>query len=77
MSGKQHGFSQKFEEEEEYHDESDAYLHDNLKLEDFNIYTTLGTGTFGRVRQAQLKSDPRGKVYALKMLKKTEIVKLN
>ena len=61
----------------------------NLKITDFEIYTTLGnflkqqfllkigTGTFGRVRQARLKGDPINKVYALKMLKKTEIVRLN
>lgn len=43
----------------------------------FNIFTTLGTGTFGRVRQVKFKDDPRGLVYALKMLKKTEIIRLN
>lgn len=43
----------------------------------FNIFATLGTGTFGRVRQVKFKNDPKGKVYALKMLKKTELVNLN
>lgn len=37
----------------------------------------LGTGTFGRVRQVKVKNDPNSDVYALKMLKKTEIVRLN
>ena len=41
------------------------------------ILTFLGTGTFGRVRQVRLKADPNQKIYALKMLKKTEIVRLN
>ena len=48
-----------------------------LTIRDFNIYTTLGTGTFGRVRQVRLKGDKSSIVYALKMLKKTEIVRLN
>lgn len=43
----------------------------------FNIFATLGTGTFGRVRQVKFKDDKKGKVYALKMLKKTELVNLN
>jgi serine/threonine protein kinase len=43
----------------------------------FNIFATLGTGTFGRVRQVKLKDDKKGRVYALKMLKKTELVNLN
>jgi serine/threonine protein kinase len=42
----------------------------------FNVYSTLGTGTFGGVRQVKLKDDPRGHVYALKMLKKEMTVKL-
>jgi len=49
----------------------------NLRIDDFDISTTLGTGTFGRVRQVKLKSDPTNTVYALKMLKKTEILRLN
>jgi len=49
----------------------------DLRIEDFEISTTLGTGTFGRVRQVKLKTDPTKTVYALKMLKKTEILRLN
>lgn len=49
----------------------------NWKIDDFEIYTTLGTGTFGRVRQVRIKNDPNRTVYALKMMKKTEIVRLN
>jgi protein kinase A/protein kinase X len=48
-----------------------------LRISDFDISTTLGTGTFGRVRIAKLKDDPNQTVYALKMLKKTEIIRLN
>ena len=48
-----------------------------ISIRDFDIYTTLGTGTFGRVRQVRLKNDKSNTVYALKMLKKTEIVRLN
>ncbi|CAD8063725.1 unnamed protein product [Paramecium primaurelia] len=48
-----------------------------LRIQDFEILSTLGTGTFGRVRQAKIKGDPENKVYALKILKKTEVVRLN
>lgn len=50
---------------------------DSLKIEDFQLFSTLGTGTFGRVRLVKLKKEINGDVYALKMLKKTEIVRLN
>ena len=43
-------------------------------LDDFKLLTTLGTGTFGRVRLVQLK---RGQSFcALKILKKSEILRL-
>ncbi|KAI8390136.1 kinase-like domain-containing protein [Blakeslea trispora] len=45
-----------------------------LKLENFDIQRTLGTGSFGRVHLIQSKINHR--YYALKVLKKTEIVKL-
>ena len=48
-----------------------------LTIKDFEIYSTLGTGTFGRVRLVKLKKDSSNKAYALKMLKKTEIIRLN
>ncbi|KAG1440315.1 hypothetical protein G6F56_011975 [Rhizopus delemar] len=45
-----------------------------LKLEDFNIERTVGTGSFGRVHLIQSKINNR--YYALKVLKKEEVVKL-
>lgn len=45
-----------------------------LKLEDYDIKQTLGTGSFGRVKLAKHKAS--GKFYALKMLKKAEIIRL-
>lgn len=55
-----------------------AHLHRrDLRIDDFEVSTTLGTGTFGRVRQVKLKNDQSNTVYALKMLKKTEILRLN
>lgn len=45
-------------------------------LNDFHLMTTLGTGTFGRVRLVQLKQSPSSPPLALKMLKKTVILKL-
>lgn len=45
------------------------------KLCDFNVGVTLGTGSFGRVRLVTHIS--KNKVYALKMLKKVEVVRLS
>lgn len=44
------------------------------KLSDFDVLDTIGTGTFGRVRLCRNKTS--GKFYALKILKKAEIVRL-
>lgn len=49
----------------------------SLSISDFEIRSTLGTGTFGRVRQVRYKKSTSPLVFALKMLQKTEIVKLN
>lgn len=46
----------------------------NLHLKDFAIKRTLGTGSFGRVHLAKLNSS--GAYYAIKALRKAEIVKL-
>jgi hypothetical protein len=46
----------------------------HLKLPDLEQHATLGTGSFGRVRLCQHKDD--GKFYALKILKKTEVLYL-
>ncbi|KAJ3407005.1 camp-dependent protein kinase catalytic subunit [Chytridiales sp. JEL 0842] len=45
-----------------------------LTVHDFNIDRTLGTGSFGRVHLVRLKSS--GKYYAMKVLRKSEIVKM-
>jgi len=47
----------------------------NLSLDSFVLGVTLGTGSFGRVRFAQYKDD-KSRVCAIKMLKKTEVVRL-
>ncbi|RKO87241.1 kinase-like domain-containing protein, partial [Blyttiomyces helicus] len=44
------------------------------KLDDFDILNTLGTGSFGRVHL--VKQRKTGKHYAMKVLRKSEIVKL-
>ena len=48
-----------------------------LTIKDFDLGATLGTGTFGRVRQVRFKHSNSKVAFALKMLKKTEIVKLS
>jgi len=45
----------------------------DVKITDFNMHNTLGTGTFGRVRLCGLK----GEVYAMKILQKSEEIRLN
>ena len=45
----------------------------NLKLDDFEIRQTLGTGSFGRVHLVRLKRT--GEFYAMKVLKKSEVVR--
>ncbi|CAD8088880.1 unnamed protein product [Paramecium sonneborni] len=45
-----------------------------VKLADYDIMNTLGTGSFGRVKLAKQKSN--NKYVALKMLKKIEIIRL-
>ncbi|KAI7905810.1 kinase-like domain-containing protein [Cokeromyces recurvatus] len=45
-----------------------------LKLDDFHISRTLGTGSFGRVHLIQSKVNHR--FYAMKVLKKTEVIRL-
>ncbi|KAJ1548326.1 hypothetical protein HK405_003656 [Cladochytrium tenue] len=44
------------------------------KLSDFNFVKTLGTGTFGRVFLAQFRNTDQ--FYAMKVLKKVDVVKL-
>ncbi|KAG0306162.1 camp-dependent protein kinase catalytic subunit [Dissophora globulifera] len=45
-----------------------------FNLDDFRIHRTLGTGSFGRVHLAQSRFNSR--FYAMKVLKKTEVVRL-
>lgn len=77
MSARNNHYRQFHEDDSSDGEDSDIFINDEMTIEDFYIFTTLGTGTFGRVRQAKIKKDPNQKVYALKMLKKTEIVRLN
>ena len=45
-----------------------------IKLEEYEMDRTLGTGSFGRVKLAKHKKD--GKYVAIKILKKSELIKL-
>ncbi|EAW12768.1 cAMP-dependent protein kinase [Aspergillus clavatus NRRL 1] len=49
-----------------------------LRLSDFVLLKTLGTGTFARVWLAQFKDESlrKGNVYALKVLRKADVIKL-
>jgi len=51
----------------------------NLSVHDFDLVRTLGTGTFARVWLVKLKNpapEDLDKVYALKVLRKVEVIKL-
>ncbi|KAJ5107785.1 hypothetical protein N7456_004460 [Penicillium angulare] len=62
----------------ERHDEKQLCISSrNLHITDFALLKTLGTGTFARVWLARLKDQPdRTKVYALKILRKADVIKL-
>lgn len=47
---------------------------EKIKLSDFEVLETLGTGSFGRVRLS--RHNKSKKIYAIKMLKKCEIIRL-
>eukprot|EP00163_Fabomonas_tropica_P016260 TRINITY_DN2923_c0_g2_i1.p1 TRINITY_DN2923_c0_g2~~TRINITY_DN2923_c0_g2_i1.p1 ORF type:complete len:330 (-),score=70.24 TRINITY_DN2923_c0_g2_i1:140-1129(-) len=49
---------------------------DKLRLSDLEFLETLGTGTFGRVRLTKCHMDGGDKYYAMKILKKHEVVRL-
>lgn len=46
-----------------------------FRLEDFDLLRTLGTGTFGRVQLARYRGFE--KYFAMKVLRKSEVVRLN
>ena len=45
-----------------------------MRLSDFDLIRVLGSGSFGRVKFAKYKVD--GQYYALKYMKKHEIIKM-
>ena len=51
--------------------------HPDISIRDFEIGPTLGKGTFGKVKQVQFRHIQSEFVFALKILKKTDLVKLN
>ncbi|KAF4654405.1 hypothetical protein FOL46_008735 [Perkinsus olseni] len=46
------------------------------RLEDFDLRATVGTGTFGRVRVVKIKGCKDRTPFALKILKKSEVIRL-
>lgn len=53
-----------------------AFFKEDISLDDFVVLTTLGTGTFGRVKLVKIKKYPDLPPMALKMLKKKEMIRL-
>ena len=57
-------------------DEFSGLSHDTkLTMEDFSILKVLGKGAFGKVMLVKKKDDKKSTLYALKTLRKAEIVK--
>ena len=54
----------------------DLFAGRRITLADLELLTTVGVGTFGRVRLAKLKGDRSGHVFALKIMKKSVIIRL-
>ncbi|THH13616.1 hypothetical protein EW146_g6630 [Bondarzewia mesenterica] len=60
-------------------DNEQEHLHPTLKLTDFEVKGTLGTGTFGRVLLVKLRLNHGSRFsnfFAMKVLRKTEIIRL-
>ena len=54
--------------------EPSSSANNKINLNDFDFLQTIGTGSFGRVRLGRHKKT--NKIYAIKMLKKAEIMRL-
>merc|ERR1740138_1712545 len=48
----------------------------SLSMKDFDLRSTVGTGTFGRVRVVKIKGSQDRSPFALKILKKSEVIRL-
>merc|ERR1719387_532491 len=48
----------------------------NFTFKDFDLRPTVGTGTFGRVRVVKIKGNPDRTPMALKIMKKSEVIRL-
>ena len=53
---------------------SDRMYNDTLKVEDFDLLKVIGKGAFGKVMLVRKKTSTSGKVYAMKVLKKSVVV---
>jgi len=52
------------------------FLTDDISIDDLTFLATVGTGTFGRVRVVKLRDNPDAPPMALKMMKKSEVIRL-
>jgi protein kinase A len=67
--------AKKKEFEEKFKQKPTSAAGPSVKLDDFDLDRTIGTGSFGRVMIVYTKRD-RSQRYAMKMLKKDNIVKM-
>ncbi|CAG9313267.1 unnamed protein product [Blepharisma stoltei] len=56
--------------------ESEYFISEKYSMDSFDVLGTLGVGTFSRVRLVRSKDQPYMKPLALKILKKTSILKM-
>lgn len=48
----------------------------DVSLSELELLSTLGVGTFGRVRLCRVRGGDQGQVFALKILKKSVVLRL-
>lgn len=53
---------------------TDSMYDDTLKVEDFDLLKVIGKGAFGKVMLVRKKTSKSGRVYAMKVLKKSVVV---
>lgn len=62
-------------------DDEEEHIHRSLRLQDFEVRGTLGTGTFGRVLLVKYRPEASApanttRFFAMKVLQKTEVIRL-
>lgn len=54
-----------------------SHFNNKLTINDFDLLKVLGKGSFGKVMLVKKKDDPNGTLYAMKTLRKAQLIKRN